>query len=282
MTRLTLCRMPCRVFVPPAEALVKNFTYRSEMIDGFRVINSLSSKDKSLGKLKAEHIRKLKPEPGPKLDTFTLFPNLPCELRLKIWEACLRITRREPHIYIQPCMAPVTDEHGNKYMVRSCVYTSRSYPKPALFYASREAYAIARRDYSQAFGTQIHAPRLCVNYARDRPFFRTRSPSEFIIFVDNLSETDLCRIEQFSVRLRDWANIFTTAFFDSLRKFTNLNQVMLFVSDLSDEVGFNSDVRQTCLNVRAELRVHSLRYPEWNAPRIRVKVVKGLGDLYDY
>ncbi|KAI9736541.1 MAG: hypothetical protein M1818_006052 [Claussenomyces sp. TS43310] len=202
--------------------------------------------------------------------TFTLFPHLPAELRLKIWEEVLHITHR-PDVWLSPRPSPVFDIHGNRYLVHGYVYTTPKQPIPCLLRTSHEARVTALQHYQLAFAAQTSGPRIYLNYARDRPFIRTRSHEEFNTFVDNLSEPDLAGLQQITLRLSDWASSISEEFADGLTKFKGLKRVLFLVCELDGEV-YTCDLKETGMVIKEELKLQMRRHPHWQIPRISLRL----------
>lgn len=89
------------------------------------------------------------------LGTFSLFPRLPVEVRLLIWEETCRQGRL---ITVFTCQDPLEDEqslgHGN---IPFYTFKSRD-PIPSILHATREARAVARKFYTLAFDTRKEFP----------------------------------------------------------------------------------------------------------------------------
>lgn len=99
--------------------------------------------------------------------TFPLFPDLPVELRLKVWELLL-----QPRIIIAACLDAATEAPKRAQLARR-----RSLPRvPPLLHVCAEARALALRRYGLAFAWRIpsmvaapasRGPRVWFDFAAD-------------------------------------------------------------------------------------------------------------------
>ncbi|TAQ88116.1 hypothetical protein B7494_g3580 [Chlorociboria aeruginascens] len=92
---------------------------------------------------------------------FTLFPDLPCELRIKIWKLAEPGPRT---VRIQYNMN--YKSWNGKFIADFKGWTSPD-PAPTILHVCQESRAEALRTYSPAFGSYFHAPKVYINFSID-------------------------------------------------------------------------------------------------------------------
>lgn len=106
-----------------------------------------------------EVAQSLKYEQGLVLDTFTCFPKLPLELRLKIWA----LTIRRRILTIKPCL----EELESRFQTRPYLIKARVARQPALLHVNFESRQVALQHYKLAFKSVLSNGPVFFNYQLD-------------------------------------------------------------------------------------------------------------------
>jgi hypothetical protein len=102
--------------------------------------------------------------PGPE-DKFTLFPELPVELRLKIWSLALPVSRVITIVSDYSSAPEFFDpDHPDRtrYKARACAK-----PVPALLHCNSESRAVALKTYRLSFRSNLQKKPIYYDFRRD-------------------------------------------------------------------------------------------------------------------
>lgn len=151
---------------------------------------------------------------------FRYFPQLPTELRLKIWSHA--ITPRVLEI---------------KYHPVKCAYTSRT-SQPALLHANHESREVALSIYTPCF------PHSYINYALDTIYFRNNyGANPMSIIFEELSKNNVKNVRSFAIDplfvIGPWDVCISKRWWEVFDGLPSLRQVSVVVdgTDLSDAEG---------------------------------------------
>jgi hypothetical protein len=100
-------------------------------------------------------------EPPPKLTSFTLFPDLPTEIRLKIWG----LLAPGPRTVIVQYNTKYNEFNGKRISTFTG-WTSPD-PPPVILSICREARSEALKSYQPALGSYFHHPKIYVDFSND-------------------------------------------------------------------------------------------------------------------
>jgi hypothetical protein len=102
--------------------------------------------------------------PSP-ADSFTSFPKLPAEVRLKIWSLALpgpRVITIAPDYSSAPEFFDPEHPHSTRYKARACTK-----PVPALLHCSFESRAVALKSYELSFRTNLQKKPIYFDFRKD-------------------------------------------------------------------------------------------------------------------
>ncbi len=194
---------------------------------------------------------------------FTLFPDLPTELRLKIWQHALQVSYKPAII-----LGKVRDRNKND---GSVTYEIRCRtPAPSLLRTSRESRAEALAHYSLYFGNTTY-----LNPKFDEVYLNTRNSRELSIFIDTFSQEDIKSLQLLALKLDDWLKCLK--FTDHIRAF-NLKKLTLLVDDREEDEVFLRP--ETSRVVRQELKEGLDKETEWKVPKVTIFVIPGLSNSW--
>ena len=165
------------------------------------------------------------PAAGPQ-SRFTLFPILPGELRLKIWEFAL------PGPRVVKIKAPQLLASGSRQAASALDFTSAC-AVPALLHVNAEARAVALRHYELSFATDTFPPRINFCFERDtlhfpQYVFNNGLPTPFF---DAISSSERARTRSVTVDVERYCcNVF-----DLDKGLTEGNRRIFFNSQLQVE-----------------------------------------------
>lgn len=122
---------------------------------------------------------RLKPDTGPRLLRFELFPRLPKEIRLKIWQEAANQPRV---VEIRQNIDWVYD--GEDYGSPAHLYYSPT-PLPSIFYANYESRSVAMKDYLLSSSNREDTPVVVYNIGSEvlrRPPLPSNEPPPVILY----------------------------------------------------------------------------------------------------
>lgn len=157
-------------------------------------------------------------------ECFILFPFLPAEIRIQIWETFLNDRGHTARIKLHA----QEKLHGH---VIDTKFTTRS-RQPALLQVNRESRDVALQHYELAFGTIHNPPMTYYNFKKDKLILHTRSAMELYDAVEYLLPKDRERIKVMVLPLRDWVKSESERTFShAIAKFHDLRLLQLMVGD---------------------------------------------------
>lgn len=181
---------------------------------------------------------------------FSLFPNLPAELRLKIWKFALQY-KYEPTLKIHSTCG--RDKAGHHTYIRELYCNT---PSPSLLFVCKEARQEAVAYYNLSFGglTYFNSDTSVLRIdtvATSGYTGPSIAPLEW--FTDRIASADLERVLVLVLRLRDWVGGDVPTFSSAMRKFKNLINLVLVV-DGDDPICPLFNRSQTRIEVRRDLK----------------------------
>jgi len=213
-----------------------------------------------------------------KMEKFTLFPNLPFELRSKVWRSTLR--PRNVGIKIR-----FKDAGFGGWMARES-----SPPPPMALQICRESREEALRHYILSFGTARHPPTIYFNYHIDSLYFGDGIEilghcSERIVLVNGgdyllnlwlgksfdprgMKPKAICpkNVRYMTLDVDDYIYSRQTFCWEEIRLFEGLKELLLVAWDADDEA--EADARMAYF--RKAMNAVAEQHPEWVLPKTEV------------
>ncbi|RDW75327.1 hypothetical protein BP6252_06469 [Coleophoma cylindrospora] len=212
----------------------------------------------------------------PKIDRgplfeFHKFGLFPAEIRLQIWELCVknagpRTVRLEYH---ENCIE-------DTYEVTNTYFSSES-SLPAMFHVNREARAVALPYYEQAFSTVHQLGSIPFNFSKDELFLRCPGAGFLSTTIGMIPERDCMRIKKVYIALKDW--VFCEgehAFAMNITKFRACRRLLLVAGDGLTERKWTQNQE------KAIEKLQKVLIPRWNKlnhtppPKIRFWIIPAL------
>ncbi len=150
------------------------------------------------------------------------FKFLPYELREMIWGYVLCDER-----HVQRVSLEFSDNYAD---VR---FKSENFA-PRLLHVNWETRRLALKQYEQTFGTTQNSPQTWYNYSADCLHIQTRSPEEFPIMVDFFLKSDISRLRNIRVAMRDYI-LKSDGFVRAVTEFPRLKFMTLIIADVIDD-----------------------------------------------
>ncbi|TVY59255.1 hypothetical protein LCER1_G000241 [Lachnellula cervina] len=194
---------------------------------------------------------------------FTLFPHLPSELRLKIWEEMLPGPR---DVEIEYHMDYVM--FNEKKISKFTGWRSRE-PVPVGLHICQESRHEALVHYQPSFGSYFHPSKIYFNFSRDTLLFGASLPGSTYLLDVFLGggfhgADDVEKLLSMVLYINEDSYGRRYFIWNEIRLFTSLQElkIMVWEADLSsDEI-----MRQ----YRSTLRDVKIAHPEWRSPSISI------------
>lgn len=220
-----------------------------------------------------------------KLTSFTLFPGLPTEIRLKIWRL------------IAPGPRTVLVQYSTKCKISAFTGWTSPYPPPVILAICQESRLEALKSYQLAFGSYFHPAKIYIDFSIDtlrfenapkewEPFWdpneqhysertltasrsREVGPSDYLLDIllgggyHGVDDTE--KIQHMIIDVSEVLYGRKNFCWDEIRLFTALKELTLFAWDV-DEVA-----DEMMAHYRETLNRVARAHPEWIIPQIRVK-----------
>jgi hypothetical protein len=207
--------------------------------------------------------------------TFGKFPELPYELRLKIWSFIALGSR---NVRIKYNMLSAT--YDEKKISRFAGYTS-SEPTPVIFHICHESRAEANRTLSHKpyFGSFFHGARIYFDFSQDTLVFGDgtgENPADYLldVFIGGgyHGADDFEMVERMSVDITEDNYARRSFIWEEIRQFTSLKFLTIYNWD-----PYSSGLRNDMMTYyRETLHMVAAMYPEWSVPQVLVKTNSGL------
>jgi hypothetical protein len=196
---------------------------------------------------------------------FTLFPQLPLELRLKIWQTMLPGPRT---VNIQYKMK--YDEFDGKKVSSFTGWTSPD-PVPVALHVCRESREESLKRYQTSFGSYFHASKIYFDFSKDTLRFGADDGSSKNIYLLDIflgggyhGANDVEKVRSMVVSIND--NLYARRYFiwNEIRLFTSLEELKIVVWEEDFTTG------EIMRFYRSSLRNVAVAHPEWSVPHISV------------
>ncbi|ESZ97861.1 hypothetical protein SBOR_1737 [Sclerotinia borealis F-4128] len=204
-----------------------------------------------------------------KLTTFSYFPELPTELRLKIWDLCIPAAR---DVYLSPKADRRIQKHPP---FRGWFITSASFIVgglefdtnciPPLLHVNQESQEVGLASYELAFESCHRAGTAYIDFERDTLKMTRAGANCLGMFLGGAfwgaDGAEKIRNLEFRVETHMWDVV--DFCWNDVRQFSSLRnlRLMIYASFVDD-----SDIP----GIREKLRNFALRHPEWKVPNIRI------------
>jgi hypothetical protein len=204
-------------------------------------------------------------ESNSQATSFTLFPRLPLELRLKIWQTMLPGPRT---VNIQYKMK--YDEFDGKKVSSFTGWTSFD-PVPVALHVCQESREESLKRYQTSFGSYFHASKIYFDFSKDILRFGADDGSSKNIYLLDIflgggyhGANDVEKVRSMIVSIND--DLYARRYFiwNEIRLFTSLEELKIVVW----EEDFTTD--EIMRFYRSSLRNVAVAHPEWTVPRISV------------
>jgi hypothetical protein len=183
------------------------------------------------------------------LKWFTLFRELPFEIRLVIWKITIRFpynpTVRLPSIF---------DDKG-AIICHDIICQSLT---PVVLRINRESRTEALKHYTLSLGESTY-----INKSTGTIFLDNNEPGELTPFVASIPQQELQTIESLAIRLQEWSWM-DEEFKEAMWQFTNIKRLILMFSKSDDRYYLTAE---TWKEVRKELKKPESR-DDWKVPII--------------
>jgi 2EXR family len=186
------------------------------------------------------------------LETFTLFPHLPFELRLKIWEHALS----EPRTVTISCQREMLDRERRF----AKAFTSPT-PPPSLLHTCRESRSEALSQYTPAFKTDTSEIYTYFSFSRD-----TLRCADSVLEYMPTEETK--RIETLVLEVRD-AEYFGHFHMEVVKTMERLEELTLLAKPGEVDYRWNRPGRYVD-TLSGEFEEARCENPDWRCPRVRI------------
>ncbi|KAJ8064014.1 hypothetical protein OCU04_007857 [Sclerotinia nivalis] len=193
------------------------------------------------------------------LTTFSQFPALPTELRLKIWHLSIPPWRKlEVKLKIKSTFTRYPIVLG-WFIARAKIGSTEVNPIPAILHVNREAREVGLTSYELASGSRDRVGPAYIDFERDLVKLTTGSPESLPMILagfQGAGEEKIRNLEfsVFDLNAFEWGYI---SFFSGLRALRlNIWEKHIDLDELS--------------SMRDKVRASARRYPEWKVPEIWV------------
>lgn len=203
----------------------------------------------------------------PPLTSFNLFPQLPVELRLRIWRHSLPVPRK---VRVYPNANALATSHiATSWASREVV--------PTVLHICRESRAEGLLHYQLTFGSNNQTPQVYFNYAKDCLVLRDRRPHPMrgstytlpLFLSCGDGATDAHKVQHLQLQLpnvRQFPPNDVEYVWGDIRRMAGLKHLDLGVK--ADAIQIYMVVGENCED---SIRVTKERHPEWNVPHIIVQ-----------
>jgi len=221
------------------------------------------------------------------LQSFTLFPTLPTELRLKIWQ-CVIPGPRDVTIQYRTKY----EEFNGKNVYTFVGWTSHD-PVPLVLHICHESRAEGLKSYQPSFGSYFHQPKIYFDFSKDTLSFTPRmangdAPPSAANVREGVEHCyprymldvflgggfhgaqDPEKIQFMSVDIDDTVYGLRKFIWDEIRRFSALRALTIVPWEddiLSDEL---------MLGYEQSLAIVAREHPEWSVPKITVVTAQGI------
>ncbi|TVY17186.1 hypothetical protein LARI1_G003842 [Lachnellula arida] len=197
------------------------------------------------------------------LTDFTLFPQLPSELRLKIWEEMLPGPR---DVEIEYHMDYAT--FNGKKISKFSGWTSHE-PVPVALHICQESRQEALVHYQPSFGSYFHPSKIYFNFSRDTLLFGVSDPGSTYLLDVFLGggfhgANDVEKLLSMVLYISEDSYGRRYFIWNEIRLFTSLRElkIMVWEADLSSD--------ELMRHYRSTLRNVKIAHPEWRSPSISI------------
>jgi len=200
---------------------------------------------------------------------FTLFPQLPLELRLKIWQTMLPGPRTVNIRYQMKY-----DSFNGKTISSFTGWTSPD-PVPVGLHVCQESREESLKHYQKSFGSYFHASKIYFDFSRDTLRFGADDGSSKNIYLLDIflgggyhGANDVEKVRSMIVSINE--DLYARRYFiwNEIRLFTSLEELKIVVWE------DNSTTDEIMRFYRSSLRNVAVAHPKWTVPRISVMVVE--------
>ena len=186
------------------------------------------------------------------LETFTLFPHLPFELRLKIWEHALS----EPRTVTISCQREMLDRERRF----AKAFTSPT-PPPSLLHTCRESRSEALSQYIRTFTTDTSEIYTYFSFSRD-----TLRCADSVL--EYMPTEEAKRIETLVLEVRD-AEYFGHFHMEVVKTMERLEELTLLAKPGEVDYRWNRPGRYVD-TLSGEFEEARCENPDWRCPRVRI------------
>jgi hypothetical protein len=221
--------------------------------------------------------------------SFTLFPQLPFELRLKIWRHCAP----PPRIVAIGYKKGSSAEKGQTFIsyagwrrpkpIPLVVWTSPD-PVPTTLHICHESRQEAMKSYGPSFGSVFHQGEIYFNFAKDTlrfgngqgpdcltkdPAWLNAGPSDYLLDLvlggGYCGADDTEKVQSMIIDLDEGVYGRKLFCWDEIREFSSLKELTIMPWEEDDEVA-----RSLMDTYRQTLGTVARNHPEWKVPKITV------------
>lgn len=186
--------------------------------------------------------------------TFHYFPNLPTEIRLRIWSLALS-NSRIIHIDCERGVHPTLRRYAK-------AFTSPD-PGPPLLHVNHEARREALRVYRASFRTR-HVPDHCIYIAFDRDVLQLSE--NVLAYVEH---AELNAIQTMIVEVID-SSYFACFCMDILRQMLKLRELKLVMARKNNENSSQVQLAQYIATIKEDFNEVIKLHPEWEFPNVTI------------
>jgi hypothetical protein len=184
------------------------------------------------------------------LKKFTLFPELPFEIRLVIWQITIRFPYN-PTVQLQP----IHDNSG-AIVFRDLICQTRT---PIVLRINRESRTEALKYFTLTLGNTTY-----LNKAIGTVFFDGNEPGDLTHFVASVPYHELQTIKNLALHLCEWTWADET-FKEAMWQFSNIRRLVMMLSRSDDNYYLR---REAMMLIRKELKQPPENRGGWKVPSI--------------
>jgi len=184
------------------------------------------------------------------LKQFTIFCELPFEIRLVVWQIAIRFAYN-PTIRLQPIR-----ENNGSIIFHDVICQSLT---PIVLRINQESRAEALKHYTLSLGNTTY-----LNNSTSTVFLDSDEPGELTHFVASIPHQELRTIENLAVRLSEWSWMDET-FKEAMWQFTNIKRLAMMFSKSDDSFYLTKSAYKL---IHSELKKPKDSSDDWKAPII--------------
>jgi 2EXR family len=185
------------------------------------------------------------------LKHFTLFPELPFEIRLVIWQIAIRFGYN-PTVRL----LPIRDVNNGAIIFHDLICQSLT---PIVLHINHESRTEALKHYTLSLGGTTY-----LNKSTGTVFLDSNEPGELTHFVTSVPQHELQTIENIAVKLCEWSWMDET-FKEAIWQFTNIKRLAMIFSKPDDSFYLTKSAYKL---ISQELRKPKESSDEWKVPTI--------------